>query len=263
MRLKGKRALITGGGRGIGLACARRFVAEGAAVALGDVLVDEGRAAPRELAESGGKASFIECDVTDAGQVDRFVAEGADFLGGIDVLFNNAGVIGPGTPFLETTEEEVRAIIDINVFGAFRVAQAAARRMVDQGAAGSIVNTASMLSTLANPDQAAYVSSKHGIHGLTKAMALALAEHGIRVNAIGPGTIRTAVAEAVLVDEAAYRRVLSRIPLGYIGEPEDVAGSVVFLASDESSYMTGQIVYPDGGRLALNHVMPVDDLPAA
>ena len=263
MRLKGKRALITGGGRGIGLACARRFVAEGAAVALGDILVDEGRAAARELSDSGGKATFVECDVTDAGQVDRFVDEGVDFLGGIDVLFNNAGVIGPGTPFLETTEEEMRAIIDINVFGAFRVAQAAARRMVDQGAAGSIVNTASMLSTLANPDQAAYVSSKHGIHGLTKAMALALAEHGIRVNAIGPGTIKTAVAEAVLVDEAAYRRVLSRIPLGYIGEPEDVAGSVVFLASDESAYMTGQIVYPDGGRLALNHVMPVGELPAA
>ncbi len=263
MRLEGKRALITGGGRGIGLACARRFVAEGAAVVLGDILVDEGRAAARELAESGGKASFVECDVTDAGQVDRFVAAGVDFLGGIDVLFNNAGVIGPGTAFLETTEEEVRTIIDINVFGAFRVAQAAARRMVDQGIAGSIVNTASMLSTLANPDQAAYVSSKHGIHGLTKAMALALAEHGIRVNAIGPGTIKTAVAEAVLVDEAAYRRVLSRIPLGYIGEPEDVAGSVVFLASDESSYMTGQIVYPDGGRLAANHTVPVDELPAA
>ena len=258
MRLEGKRALITGGGRGIGLACARRFVAEGAAVALGDVLVDEGRAAARELAESGGKASFVECDVTDAGQVDDFVAAGADFMGGVDVLFNNAGVIGPGTAFLETTEEEMRTIIDINVFGAFRVAQATARRMVDQGVAGSIVNTASMLSTLANPDQAAYVSSKHGIHGLTKAMALALAEHGIRVNAIGPGTIRTAVAGAVLVDEDARRRVLSRIPLGYIGEPEDVAGSVVFLASDESSYMTGQIVYPDGGRLALNHVMPVD-----
>lgn len=263
MRLEGKRALITGGGRGIGLACARRFVAEGAAVTLGDVLVDEGRAAARELAESGGKASFVECDVTDSGQVDGFVAAGVDFMGGIDVLFNNAGVIGPGTAFLETTEEEMRTIIDINVFGAFRVAQAAARRMVDQGVAGSIVNTASMLSTLANPDQAAYVSSKHGIHGLTKAMALALAEHGIRVNAVGPGTIRTAVAGAVLVDEDARRRVLSRIPLGYIGEPEDVAGSVVFLASDESSYMTGQIVYPDGGRLALNHVMPVDELPAA
>ncbi len=263
MRLEGKRALITGGGRGIGLAVARRFVAEGAAVVLGDILADEGQAAARELAESGGEASFVACDVTDAGQVENFVAAGVDAMGGVDVLFNNAGVIGPGTAFLETTEEELRAIMDINVFGAFRVAQATARRMVDQGIAGSIVNTGSMLSTLANPDQAAYVSSKHGIHGLTKAMALALAEHGIRVNAIGPGTIKTAVAEAVLVDGAAYRRVLSRIPLGYIGEPEDVAGSVVFLASDDSSYMTGQIIYPDGGRLALNHVMPAGGLPAA
>ncbi len=263
MRLEGKRALITGGGRGIGLASARRFVAEGAVVVLGDILVDEGQAAARELTDTGGKASFVECDVTDIGQVNNFIAAGIDFMGGVDILFNNAGVIGPGTAFLEMTEEEMRTIMDINVFGAFRMAQATARHMVDQGIAGSIVNTASMLSTLANPDQAAYVSSKHGIHGLTKAMALALAEHGIRVNAIGPGTIKTAVAEAVLVNESAYRRVLSRIPLGYIGEPEDVAGSVVFLASDESSYMTGQIIYPDGGRLALNHVMPVDELPAA
>lgn len=263
MRLEGKRALITGGGRGIGLACARRFVAEGASVVLGDILLDDGRAAADELTKAGAKATFVECDVTDVGQVNNFVAAGVDFLGGVDILFNNAGVIGPGTPFLETTEDEFSRILEINVFGAFRMAQATARHMVDQGIAGSIVNTGSMLSTLANPDQAAYVSSKHGIHGLTKAMALALGEHGIRVNAIGPGTIKTAVAEAVLVNETAYRRVLSRIPLGYIGEPEDVAGSVVFLASDESAYMTGQIIYPDGGRLALNHVMPVGDLPAA
>ena len=263
MRLEGKRALVTGGGRGIGLACARRFAAEGASVVLGDILLDEGRAAAEELIEAGGKAKFVECDVTDVAQVNNFVAEGVDRLGGVDILFNNAGIIGPGTDFLETTEDEFRRIMEINFFGAFRVAQATARHMVDQRIQGSIINTASMLSTLANPDQAAYVSSKHGIHGLTKAMALALAEHGIRVNAIGPGTIKTAVAEAVLTNEAAYRRVLSRIPLGYIGEPEDVAGSVVFLASDESSYMTGQIIYPDGGRLALNHVVPVGDLPAA
>tara|TARA_A100001037_G_scaffold12867_2_gene11987 strand:+ start:9693 stop:10502 length:810 start_codon:yes stop_codon:yes gene_type:complete len=263
MRLEGKRALITGGGRGIGLACARRFVAEGAAVVIGDILLDEGQAAADELNQAGGRATFIECDVTDVGQANNFVAAGVDFLGGVDTLLNNAGIIGPGTPFLETTEDEFRRIMEINVFGAFRVAQATARHMVDQGIQGSIVNTASMVSTLANPDQAAYVSSKHGIHGLTKVMALALAEHGIRVNAVGPGTIKTAVAEAVLVNKTAYRRVLSRIPLGYIGEPEDVSGPVLFLASDESSYMTGQIIYPDGGRLALNHVMPVDDLPAA
>lgn len=263
MRLEGKRALITGGGRGIGRACARRFVAEGASVVLGDILLDEGRAVAAELTQAGGKATFVECDVTDVGQVNNFVAAGVDALGGIDILFNNAGIIGPGTDFLETTEDEFRRIIEINVFGAFRVAQATARHMVDQGISGSIINTGSMVSALANPDQAAYVSSKHGIHGLTKAMALALAEHGIRVNAVGPGTIKTAVAEAVLVNETAYRRVLSRIPLGYIGEPEDVAGPVIFLASDESSYMTGQIIYPDGGRLALNHVMPVKELPAA
>ena len=201
--------------------------------------------------------------MTDKVQVAEFVTKGAEWLGGIDILFNNAGIIGPGTSFLETTEDEFHRIMDINVFGSFRVAQAVARYMVDQKILGSIINTASMLSTLANPDQAAYVSSKHGIHGLTKAMALALGEYGIRVNAIGPGTIRTAVAEAVLVNETAYRRVLSRIPLGYIGEPEDCIGPVVFLASDESAYMTGQIIYPDGGRLGLNHLMPVPDLPAA
>ncbi len=263
MRLEGKRALITGGGRGIGLASAPRLVAEGASVMLSDILVEEGQTAADELTKAGGKASFVECDVTDLAEVNNFVAAGVDFLGGVDVLFNNAGVIGPGTAFLDTTEDEFRRIMEINVFGAFRVAQVTARQMVDQGIAGSIINTGSMLSTLANTDQAAYVSSKHGIHGLTKAMALELAEHGIRVNAIGPGTIKTAVAEAVLVNETAYRRVLSRIPLGYIGEPEDVSGSVVFLASDESAYMTGQIIYPDGGRLALNHVMPVKEVPAA
>ena len=202
MRLEGKRALITGGGRGIGLASARRFVAEGAVVVLGDILVDEGQAAARELTDTGGKASFVECDVTDIGQVNNFIAAGVDFMGGVDILFNNAGVIGPGTAFLEMTEEEMRTIMDINVFGAFRVAQATARHMVDQGIAGSIVNTASMLSTLANPDQAAYVSSKHGIHGLTKAMALALAEHGIRLVATSP-TATTDYAEADLSGSVA------------------------------------------------------------
>ena len=201
MRLEGKRALITGGSRGIGLACARRFVSEGASVVISDVLIEEGQSAANELAKAGAKATFVECDVTDVEQVDSFVAAGIEFLGGVDILFNNAGIIGPGTPFLETTEDEFGQIMGINVFGAFRVAQATARHMVNQGIPGSIVNTGSMLSSLANPDQAAYVSSKHGIHGLTKAMALALGEYGIRVNAIGPGTIKTAVAEAVLVNE--------------------------------------------------------------
>jgi glucose 1-dehydrogenase len=254
MRLEGKRAIITGGGRGIGLACARRFVAEGATIVIGDILRDEGAKVAEELG-----ATFMPCDVTDSAQADDFVARAIKALGGVDILFNNAGVIGPGTPMLETTEEEFRRIMEINVFGAFRIAQSVARHMVDRGISGVIVNTASMVSTLANPDQVAYVSSKHAIHGMTKAMALALAPHGIRVNAIGPGTIKTAVADAVLKNDQAYRRVLSRIPLRYIGDPEDVVGSVVFLASDESAYVTGQIIYPDGGRLALNHVVPVRD----
>ena len=190
MRLEGKRALITGGGRGIGLASARRFVAEGAVVVLGDILVDEGQAAARELTDTGGKASFVECDVTDIGQVNNFIAAGVDFMGGVDILFNNAGVIGPGTAFLEMTEEEMRTIMDINVFGAFRMAQATARHMVDQGIAGSIVNTASMLSTLAQSRSGSLrvIQARHSWSD--EAMALALAEHGIRVNAIDPAPSR-------------------------------------------------------------------------
>jgi glucose 1-dehydrogenase len=256
MRLSGKRAIVTGGARGIGLACARRFVEEGAAVVIGDVLAEDGARAAAELGAIGS-AAFFPCDVTSDAQVETFVAEACRFLGGIDVLFNNAGIIGPGTAGLDVDEAEMRRIMEVNVFGTFRVAQRVARVMVTQGTGGSIINTGSIESVLAKPDQLAYGTSKHAVLGMTKAMALALAPNGIRVNAVGPGSITTAVLAVVLKDEAVRRRVLSRTPLGYLGAPEDVAGPVLFLASDESDYVTGQIIHPDGGRLGLNHVVPV------
>jgi NAD(P)-dependent dehydrogenase (short-subunit alcohol dehydrogenase family) len=148
----------------------------------------------------------------------------------------------------------------VNLKGVFLAGQAAARQMVKQGSGGAIVNMSSVNAILAIPNQVPYVVSKGGINQLTKVMAMSLAPHGIRVNAIGPGTILTELAKtAVLGNREAERKILSRTPMGRMGEPEEVASVAVFLASDEASYLTGQTIYPDGGRLALNYTVPVSD----
>ena len=180
-------------------------------------------------------------------------------FGRLDVLVANAGIVH-AAEFLDLEEKDFDRVIAVNLKGIFLAGQAAARRMVKLGNGGSIVNMSSVNAVMAIPNQVPYVVSKGGINQLTKVMALALAPHRIRVNGIGPGTILTELAKtAVLGNREAERKILSRTPLKRMGEPAEVAKVALFLASDESSYVTGQTIYPDGGRLALNYTVAVDD----
>ncbi len=254
MRLRNKVALVTGAAGGIGLACARAFLAEGARVVLADVDVKKGVAAAKSL---GPRAKFVRCDVGEAADVAAAIAATVKQFKRLDILVNNAGIIHTAE-FLDIAEADFDRVLKVNLKGAFLVGQAAARQMAAQGHGGAIVNMSSCNAVLAIPNQVPYVVSKGGMNQLTKVMALALADKGIRVNAIGPGTIATELARnAVLGSEAARQKILSRTPLGRLGEPEEVASVAVFLASDESSYITGQTIYPDGGRLALNYTVAV------
>ena len=255
MRFSGQVTIVTGGANGIGRACALAFAAEGAAVVVGDVAAEEGRATIAAIEEAGGRALFVPTDVGDAAQAHRLVDETLRAFGQVDVLINNAGIIKTAD-FLEISEADFDAVLRVNLKGVFLVGQAAARVMAERGR-GAIVNMSSANAVVAIPNQVPYVTSKGGVNQLTKVMALALAPRGVRVNAIGPGSIMTEILKVVMDDEAARAKILSRTPLGRCGEPAEVAKVALFLASDEASYITGQTIYPDGGRLALNYTVPV------
>lgn len=265
MRFEGQSILVTGGANGIGQACATRFISEGATVAI----VDRDRmAGERASAEIG--ARFLAADVANKREVDAAVAAFAADVGRIDVLINNAGITH-AAEFLDLAEEDFDRVIAVNLKSYFLMGQAVARQMVAQRAdgrvrsdgsqeSGCIINLSSVNAILAIPNQVPYVVSKGGVAQLTKVMALSLAPHGIRVNAIGPGTIATELAKkAVLSDDAARQRVLSRTPMRRLGEPAEVAAIAAFLASPDASYLTGQTLYPDGGRLALNYTVDLDE----
>lgn len=250
---QGRVVLVTGGAQGIGEACARRFAREGAKLVIADVADAPGRALAREL---GG--TYMHCDVGDKADVDAIVAQALAAHGRIDVLVNNAGIF-KAAHFLDVTEDDFDEVLRVNLKGAFLMGQAVARAMVQQAnGGGSIVNMSSVNGVLAIPDIASYNVSKGGINQLTRAMALALADHGIRVNAVAPGTIATELAaKAVLTSEEARCKILSRTPLKRLGEPDEIADVVAWLSSDAASYVTGEIVTVDGGRMALNYTVPV------
>jgi len=255
MRFAGQVAVVTGGGNGIGRACAEAFGAEGAAVVIADIDAEAGSAVARAIEAAGGRATFVKTDVGEAAQAQRLIDRTLAAFGRLDVLINNAGIIRTAE-FLEISEADFDAVLRVNLKGVFLVGQAAARAMVAQGK-GAIVNMSSTNAVVAIPNQVPYVTSKGGVNQLTKVMALALADKGIRVNAIGPGSILTDLLQVVMRDEAARRKILSRTPMGRCGEPAEVAKVALFLASDDASYLTGQTIYPDGGRLALNYTVPV------
>jgi glucose 1-dehydrogenase len=258
--LEGRVALITGGGNGIGRACAERFARDGAQVAVADINTAEGQAVASALRDAGYEAVFLQCDVAKSAEVRATVERTVDAFGAVDILVNNAAII-KGIDFLEISEADFDAVLSVNLRGAFLMAQAAARQMVAQVKAGrrpgSVINMSSVNAVFAIANQVPYSVSKGGLNQLTKVMALSLAEYGIRVNAIGPGSINTRILGTVMTDDAARARILSRTPLGRIGEPEEIAAVAAFLASDDASYITGQTIYADGGRLPLNYTVPV------
>lgn len=255
MRLTQKVAIVTGAAQGIGLACATRFVQEGAKVMLADINQAAGSAAVGQL---GASAAFCHADVSVKSDVDALIAATLAAFGRIDILVNNAGITH-AADFLDLTEEDFDRVLRVNLKSMFLCGQAAARVMVRQGS-GSIINMSSVNAVLAIPNQVPYVVSKGGINQLTKVMAVGLAQYGVRVNAIGPGTIMTELAkQAVMSSEDARKKILSRTPLGRCGEPEEIASIAAFLASEDSSYMSGQTIYADGARLALNYTVPVKE----
>ena len=255
MRLKDRIAIVTGAARGIGLAIAERFVGEGATVVIADVNDAAGQAAAASVG-----ASYVHCDVAKSGDVNALVETVVRQHGAIDILVNNAG-IAVGGDFLEVTEADLDRVLDINLKGSFLMLQACAREMVKQVKAGrkpgAIVNMSSVNDTLAIPTIVSYCMSKGGVSQLTRATSIYLSAHGIRVNAIGPGSIRTDMFAGVVSDPAAMQRVMSRTPLGRPGEPSEVAAVAAFLASDDASYVTGETIYIDGGRMPLNYTVPV------
>ncbi|MFC5512093.1 SDR family NAD(P)-dependent oxidoreductase [Massilia jejuensis] len=253
MKLADKIALVTGASQGIGLACAQRLVREGARVMLADVRPEVAHAA----AALGEAARFFCADVSQKSDVDALFAATIGTFGRVDILVNNAGITH-AADFLDLLEEDFDRVLRVNLKSMFLCSQAAARDMVRRRSGGCIINMSSVNAELVIPNQVPYVISKGGVNQLTRVAAIGLAQHGIRVNAIGPGTILTELArQAVLSSPEARHTILSRTPLGRCGEPEEVASIAVFLASDDASYITGQTLYADGGRMPLNYTVPV------
>lgn len=256
MKLQDRVALITGGANGIGAACVRRFALEGARV----VFADRDEAAGAALAaELGAATHFVAGDVTSKSFAQTCVDAARERFGRLDILLNNAGITHASS-FLDLDEADFDRVLGVNLKSYFLFGQAGARAMVAQGGGGTIIHMSSVNAILAIPDQVPYVVSKGAVNQLTRVMAIGLAPHDIRVNAIGPGTIATELArKAVMGSPEARVKLLSRTPMRRLGEPDEVARVAVFLASEDASYMTGQTLYPDGGRLALNYTVPVAD----
>jgi NAD(P)-dependent dehydrogenase (short-subunit alcohol dehydrogenase family) len=248
MKLKDKVAIVTGATKGIGVAVAKEFAIEGAKVVATGRTVDLGDKVVDEIKAEGGDAIFVKCDVSQKAQVDDLVAQTVEHYGVVDIVVNNAGV-NHSADFFEITEEDWDWVMGVDLKGTFLLSQAAARVMVDQGRPGVIVNISSVMAVLALADQVPYCAAKGGVNQLTKAMALALIDKGIRVNGCAPGPVMTELMQRVVHNEEKHNELMRRLPIGYIASCEEIARVCVFLASDDSSYFVGQTIYPDGGRM--------------
>jgi NAD(P)-dependent dehydrogenase (short-subunit alcohol dehydrogenase family) len=244
-RLDGRRALVTGAGRGIGLACAAALAQAGAHVVLVARTTSEVEEVAQAIRRDGGTAEAITLDITDLDALSEVIAGLEPF----DILVNNAGTNRPVT-FLEVAVNDFDHMVSLNLRAAFFTAQAVARRMVEFGKRGSIINISSQMGLVGGPNRTVYCATKHGMEGMTKAMAVDLGPHGIRINTICPTFVETPLVRRFLADEAIRSWIVSRIKLGRIGQVEELMGAVVFLASDASSLMTGSAMVVDGGWTA-------------
>lgn len=248
MRLQNKVALISGGSRGMGAAEALIFASEGARVVIGDVLEEEGRRTEAQINEAGGECLFMALDVTDFANWEAVVAATVNHFGKLDVIVNNAGISGRPT-VLETTSELWDRVMDVNAKGVFLGTKAAIPEMRRAGG-GSIINISSIWGIVGSGTSASYHASKGAVRLLTKSTAIQYAREGIRANSIHPGPIATPMTETIRADSDSNQRMLDRVPLGRWAEPEDVAYGALFLASEESSFMTGSELVIDGGWTA-------------
>lgn len=258
-------AIITGGANGIGRACARRLSEDGFRVIIADINAQAGEALAEELGGDKDRARYVQCDVSDRLSVNNLMAETRSAFDRVDVLVNNAGIVAKGD-ILDLEESDFDRVMGVNLKGFFLVAREVSRQMVDQieetgertddaRRRYAIINMSSVNAVMAIPDQLAYCATKGAINQMTKSMALSLAKYGIRVNAIGPGSINTDVLKSVNDNPEALARIMSRTPMGRIGDPDEIAAIASFLASRDSSYMTGTTLYADGGRMAMNYTV--------
>ena len=258
MRFKNKTAIITGGAKGIGKACAERFAEEGANVFIADIDHINGIETAEELIHKGYNAYYMMANVADPHDCELIITEAHKIYKRIDVLINNAAIL-KSNHFLDFELDDLEQTLKVNLIAPFRLTQFAARYMIEHSIQGSIINMSSINAILAIPNISAYVMSKGGLSQLTKVAAISLAHHKIRVNAIGPGSIQTDMLKTTMSDPIARHKILSRTPMERLGEPSEIASIAAFLASEDASYITGQTLYADGGRLGLNYTIPVAD----
>jgi len=246
MRLKDKVAFITGAGSGIGREIALLFAKEGTKIVVAEIVEERGRETVSLIKDKGGEALFVRVDVSKVNDIQTGVEKAVENFRKIDILVNNAGIL-EYKPFLHITESDWDRLMDINLKGSFFCAQVVAKEMIRTQTEGSIINMASIASELAIEFQSHYVTSKGGVRMMTKALALELAPHNIRVNAIAPGVILTDMTKEDLEEPTVREEVLKKIPLARLGTPLDVARVALFLASEESEYITGSIIFSTGG----------------
>jgi NAD(P)-dependent dehydrogenase (short-subunit alcohol dehydrogenase family) len=249
MRFENKGVIITGGAGGIGRETGFHFAAEGASVSIADLDLDQANRVAGEINDKGGKAFGFQLNVTDQAQTEAVVDAAAEAMGALDVIFCNAG-IREIEPAQDLPLDKWQAVIDVNVTGVFISAQTFARHCIAKGKGGAIVNTASTLGVMAATARCAYTTSKHAVVGMTKALAMDLAPHDIRVNAVGPGVIRTPLTERYFQDAEMAAKVKEIHAMNRWGEPSEIARAVLFLASDDASFCTGHNLVIDGGWTA-------------
>lgn len=249
----GRVVLVTGGARGIGLACARRFAGAGARVVIAD-LQEEAEARARNPLDFC--AGYIQADAGDAGQMRSLATGVIERFGGIDVCVCAAGIGGAALPYWDSPDEEFDRVLAVNLRGPFVLGKAVGRHMRETGRTGAIIHISSVGGTLGVDRQSAYCVSKAGLDMLTKVMATALAPYGVRVNGVAPGPVDTEMTSVLQQQPALMDQILGRTPLGRFGTAEEIAGTVFWLAGPDAGFVTGQTVFADGGRLALNYTMP-------